>query len=159
MENPENLQLLNGTVTIQSSVAIYYVTQLYNQNPSFNPVRCAAGLVKSQLIRASVKPESSLQLHVCLCYRLPGQFLCAVPSFALELLGGADSLVLIQRINVFCNGTESPEVINQSIGQSVSQSVSFDLLHLGFRSPLLSRPISLRFPPPPSSCSAVRAWA
>ncbi|XP_052402541.1 uncharacterized protein LOC127949398 [Carassius gibelio] len=80
LENPENLQLLNGTVTIQSSVAIYYVTQLYNQNPSFNPIR------------------------------LPGQFLCAVPSFALELLGGADSLVLIQRINVFCNGTESPEI-------------------------------------------------
>uniref|UniRef100_A0A8C1E097 Si:ch211-188p14.4 n=1 Tax=Cyprinus carpio carpio TaxID=630221 RepID=A0A8C1E097_CYPCA len=80
LENLENLQLLNGTVTIQSSVANYYVTQLYNQNPSFNPIR------------------------------LPGQFLCGIPSFVLELLGEADSLVLIQRINVFCNGTKSPEI-------------------------------------------------
>uniref|UniRef100_A0A671Q958 Uncharacterized LOC107678949 n=1 Tax=Sinocyclocheilus anshuiensis TaxID=1608454 RepID=A0A671Q958_9TELE len=80
LENPENLQLLNGTVTIQSSIANYYVTQLYNQNPSFNPIR------------------------------LPGQFLCGIPSFALEPLGADDSLVLIQRINVFCNGTESPEI-------------------------------------------------
>ncbi|XP_050958908.1 uncharacterized protein LOC127160258 [Labeo rohita] len=80
LENPENLQLLNGTATVQSSVANYYVTQLYNQNPSFNPIS------------------------------LPGQFLCGIPSFAFELLGAADSLVLIQRINVFCNGTEIPEI-------------------------------------------------
>ncbi|XP_016431576.1 uncharacterized protein LOC107758373 [Sinocyclocheilus rhinocerous] len=80
LENPENLQLLNSTITIQSSVANYYVTQLYNQNPSFNPIR------------------------------LPGQFLCGIPSFAFELLGADDSLVLIQQINVFCNGTESPEI-------------------------------------------------
>ncbi|KAK9981882.1 hypothetical protein ABG768_001405 [Culter alburnus] len=80
LENPENLQLLNSTVTIQSSVTSYYITQLYIQNPSFNPIR------------------------------LPGQFLCGIPSFAFELLGTSDSLLLIQRINVFCNGTKSPEI-------------------------------------------------
>ncbi|XP_067298635.1 uncharacterized protein [Pseudorasbora parva] len=80
LENPENLQLLNSTVKMQSSVVSYYITQLYNQNPSFNPVR------------------------------IPGQFLCAIPSYAFELLGTSDSLLLLQRINVFCNGTESPEI-------------------------------------------------
>ncbi|KAF4117956.1 hypothetical protein G5714_000007 [Onychostoma macrolepis] len=80
LENPENLQLLNSTVTIQSSIVSYYTTQLYSRNPSFNPIS------------------------------LPGQFLCGIPSFAFETLGAADSLVLIQRINVFCNGTESPEI-------------------------------------------------
>ncbi|KAK7160943.1 hypothetical protein R3I94_003808 [Phoxinus phoxinus] len=79
LENPENLQLLNSTA-VQSSVVSYYITQLYNQNPTFNPVR------------------------------LPGKILCGIPSFACELLGSSDSLLLIQRINVFCNGTESPEI-------------------------------------------------
>ncbi|XP_043108915.1 uncharacterized protein LOC122354733 [Puntigrus tetrazona] len=81
LENPENLQLLNSTVTsVQSSVASYYITQLYIWNPFFNPIS------------------------------LPGQFLCGIPSLAFESLGTEESLVLIQRINVFCNGSESSEI-------------------------------------------------
>ncbi|XP_051764956.1 uncharacterized protein LOC127520644 [Ctenopharyngodon idella] len=98
LENPENLQLLNSTVTIQSSVASYYITQLYIQNPSFNPIR------------------------------LPGQFLCGIPSFAFELLGTSDSLLLIQRINVFCNGTESPE-ITAALAANLP-SISSSTIHL-----------------------------
>ncbi|KAG1925718.1 mesothelin isoform 1 preproprotein [Pimephales promelas] len=79
LEDPENLQLLNSTA-VQSSVMSYYITQLYNQNPTFNPVR------------------------------LPGKILCGIPSFAYELLGSSDSLLLIERINIFCNGTESAEI-------------------------------------------------
>ncbi|XP_051560852.1 uncharacterized protein LOC127445100 isoform X6 [Myxocyprinus asiaticus] len=80
LENSENLELLNSTTVVQSSVISYYITQLYIQNPAFNPVR------------------------------LPGAFLCGIPSFAFELLGAADSLTLIKRLNVFCNGTEDPAI-------------------------------------------------
>ncbi|XP_051994003.1 uncharacterized protein LOC127651975 [Xyrauchen texanus] len=79
LENSGNLELLNST-TVQSSVISYYITQLYIQNPSFNPIR------------------------------LPGAFLCGISPFAFEILGAADSLTLIKRLNVFCNGTEDPAI-------------------------------------------------
>lgn len=55
---------------------------------------------------------------MCVC-RLPGRFLCNIPSNAFETLGERDSLTLIQSINVFCNGTEDLEVFKKSIHESI----------------------------------------
>ncbi|KAK1784379.1 hypothetical protein P4O66_016981, partial [Electrophorus voltai] len=69
--NPDNLQLFNTSV-IAANVTVYYVTQLYNQNPNFNPLS------------------------------LPGQLLCAAPGFAFVTLGAKDSESILNTINSLC---------------------------------------------------------
>ncbi|XP_076839501.1 uncharacterized protein LOC143484583 [Brachyhypopomus gauderio] len=68
----DNLQLFN-TSGIPANVTEYYVTQLYNQNPNFNPVR------------------------------LPVQLLCKAPSSAFVALGRTDTENVLQTIKSFCS--------------------------------------------------------
>ncbi|TRY86165.1 hypothetical protein DNTS_030216 [Danionella cerebrum] len=103
LENPENLELLNRITSIQPSVVDYYMTQLYLQNPSFNPVR------------------------------VPGHFLCQIPSVAFTSRGEKDTLLLIQRVNAFCSGTKSLEISTALAGNFLSLSSS-SLVFLGDQS-------------------------
>ncbi|XP_058236849.1 uncharacterized protein LOC131347029 [Hemibagrus wyckioides] len=72
LENSENLQLFSNS-KISASVTEYYTTQLYIQNPNFNPLR------------------------------LPGGLLCEAPSSAFVPLGDADSQTILLNINKSCN--------------------------------------------------------
>ncbi|XP_056308517.1 uncharacterized protein LOC130220162 isoform X2 [Danio aesculapii] len=80
LKDPGNLQLLNSTAGIQYNVAEYYITQLYILDQNFNPTS------------------------------VPPQFLCGIPAVAFEPLGEAESLRLIQSINMYCNGTQNPQI-------------------------------------------------
>ncbi|XP_053471224.1 uncharacterized protein LOC128601853 [Ictalurus furcatus] len=74
LENSENLQLFSNS-EISANVTEYYTTQLYIQNPNFNPLR------------------------------LPGGLLCEAPASAFVPLGNADSQIILSGINKFCNET------------------------------------------------------
>ncbi|XP_053332499.1 uncharacterized protein LOC128506193 [Clarias gariepinus] len=71
LENSENLQLFNN-LEIATSVTKYYTTQLYIQDPNFNPIR------------------------------LPGGLLCDAPASAFTSLGETDSQAVLIRINNKC---------------------------------------------------------
>ncbi|XP_076142601.1 uncharacterized protein LOC143124782 [Alosa pseudoharengus] len=75
LENPANLQLF-GNSTVSSTVASYFITQLYTLNPTFSPVS------------------------------LPGNLLCLAPVSAYEDLGKNDSLTMLDSLKLICNGTE-----------------------------------------------------
>ncbi|KAK2818378.1 hypothetical protein Q7C36_022311 [Tachysurus vachellii] len=74
LENSENLQLFNNS-QIAANVTEYYTTQLYIQNPTFNPLR------------------------------LPGGLVCKAPSSVFVSLGDADIQNILSNINKFCNET------------------------------------------------------
>ncbi|XP_053085694.1 uncharacterized protein LOC113525404 isoform X2 [Pangasianodon hypophthalmus] len=74
LENSENLQLFNNS-EIAASVTEYYTTQLYIQNPNFNPLR------------------------------LPGGLLCKAPGSVFVPLGDADCQTILSSINKFCSET------------------------------------------------------
>ncbi|KAK2817690.1 hypothetical protein Q7C36_021623 [Tachysurus vachellii] len=74
LENSENLQLFNNS-QIAANVTEYYTTQLYIQNPTFNPLS------------------------------LPGGLVCKAPSSVFVSLGDADIQNILSNINKFCNET------------------------------------------------------
>ncbi|XP_036412853.1 LOW QUALITY PROTEIN: uncharacterized protein LOC118797684 [Colossoma macropomum] len=75
LENSENLQLFNNS-EIASNVTTYYGTQLYIQNPNYNPLR------------------------------LPGVLLCGAPGSVFVSLGASDSQIILEGINKFCSGVD-----------------------------------------------------
>uniref|UniRef100_A0A4W5PYK8 Mesothelin a n=1 Tax=Hucho hucho TaxID=62062 RepID=A0A4W5PYK8_9TELE len=79
LENQANIKLFNNTA-IPANVTSYYITQLYTQNPTFNPLQ------------------------------LPGFFLCEVPSTAYNSLSQKASMDILDRLKLFCNGTKDPQV-------------------------------------------------
>ncbi|XP_039993319.1 mesothelin-like protein [Xiphias gladius] len=76
-----NLELFDNTA-IPKNVTNYYTSQLFEFNPTFNPVK------------------------------LPGFFLCSseVPKLAYSSVNEADTTLILKELNKFCNGTEDPEV-------------------------------------------------
>ncbi|XP_062308381.1 serine-rich adhesin for platelets-like [Osmerus eperlanus] len=79
LENKANIELFNNTV-IARNVTAYYITQLYIQNPTFNPLQ------------------------------LPGFFLCDVPSSAYISLSEKASSTILDLLLQFCNGTQDPQI-------------------------------------------------
>ncbi|XP_052341753.1 uncharacterized protein LOC118373719 [Oncorhynchus keta] len=71
---------LFNNTAIPANVTSYYITQLYTLNPTFNPLQ------------------------------LPGFFLCEVPSTAYNSLGQTASMEILDRLQLFCNGTKDPQV-------------------------------------------------
>ncbi|KAK6306907.1 hypothetical protein J4Q44_G00220550 [Coregonus suidteri] len=71
---------LFNNTAIPANVTAYYITQLYTLNPTFNPLL------------------------------LPGFFLCEVPSTAYNSLSQTASRDILDRLKLFCNGTEDPQV-------------------------------------------------
>ncbi|KAK5857038.1 hypothetical protein PBY51_010307 [Eleginops maclovinus] len=76
-----NLELFNNAAITQT-VTDYYILNLYQFNPTFNPLK------------------------------VPGSFLCSpeVPSSAYSSASEADTIQILEEIKKFCNGTEDPEV-------------------------------------------------
>ncbi|XP_051242946.1 uncharacterized protein LOC127355779 [Dicentrarchus labrax] len=76
-----NLELFNNTA-IPENVTNYYISQLFEFSPNFNPVK------------------------------LPGFFLCSpeVPSVAYSSLNEGDTIFILNKLKKFCNGTEDAEV-------------------------------------------------
>nr|XP_046269032.1 uncharacterized protein LOC124071969 [Scatophagus argus]XP_046269033.1 uncharacterized protein LOC124071969 [Scatophagus argus] len=76
-----NLELFNNTA-ISENVTNYYISQLYEFNPTFNPMK------------------------------LPGFFLCSseVPSSAYSSLNEEDTIFILGEIKKSCNGTKDAEV-------------------------------------------------
>ncbi|KAI4888125.1 hypothetical protein NFI96_029568 [Prochilodus magdalenae] len=72
LDNSENLQLFNNS-GIPANVTTYYSTQLYIQNPNFNPLR------------------------------LPGMLLCGAPGSVFVSLQAGDSKSILEIINKFCS--------------------------------------------------------
>ncbi|XP_046905399.1 uncharacterized protein LOC124487258 [Hypomesus transpacificus] len=79
LENKANIELFNNTA-IARNVTAYYITQLYTQNPTFNPLQ------------------------------LPGFFLCDVPSSAYISLSEKASSTILDLLHQFCNGTQDPQI-------------------------------------------------
>ncbi|XP_034051016.1 uncharacterized protein LOC117531935 [Thalassophryne amazonica] len=81
VQNPANLQLFNNTA-VPEDVIDFYISELYNINPTFNPVN------------------------------LPGHLLCSadVPGSAFVSQNEADATLLLQKLNNFCNGSQNREV-------------------------------------------------
>ncbi|XP_050934032.1 uncharacterized protein LOC108897954 [Lates calcarifer] len=81
LEDPANLQLFSNTA-ISENVTNYYISQLFAFNPAFSPVK------------------------------LPGFFLCSseVPIAAYSSVNENDTILLLNELNKFCNGTVDPEV-------------------------------------------------
>ncbi|XP_076839206.1 uncharacterized protein LOC143484396 [Brachyhypopomus gauderio] len=122
----DNLQLFN-TSGIPANVTEYYVTQLYNQNPNFNPVS------------------------------LPAKLLCSVPASAFVHLGDSESKTTLNNINSVCttispeviaalvsnfNPTLTPTSIqllgNESVGLTQSQLSSASPAVINSSLPVLS---------------------
>uniref|UniRef100_A0AAX7UNY1 Mesothelin a n=1 Tax=Astatotilapia calliptera TaxID=8154 RepID=A0AAX7UNY1_ASTCA len=81
LKNQANLELFNNNA-IPANVTNYYVTQLFAFDPNFKPVN------------------------------LPGFFLCssAVPPLAYTTMTEAETMVILDNLKTFCNGTQDPEV-------------------------------------------------
>ncbi|XP_028827815.1 uncharacterized protein LOC114785599 isoform X2 [Denticeps clupeoides] len=78
---------------ISTDVITYYVTQLYTWNPDFSVTE------------------------------LPGLLLCAAPTSAFTLLGNQNTMDLLSKLKLFCNGT-NPGVITAVVSNiPVSQNV------------------------------------
>ncbi|XP_027130403.1 uncharacterized protein LOC109140224 isoform X1 [Larimichthys crocea] len=76
-----NMELFNNTA-IPENVTNYYISQLFQFNPSFSPLK------------------------------LPGSFLCSseVPSVAYSSVNENDTILILNELKKFCNGTADPEV-------------------------------------------------
>ncbi|XP_074517166.1 uncharacterized protein LOC141783659 [Sebastes fasciatus] len=76
-----NLELFNNTA-LAEDVTDYYISQLFEFNPSFNLLK------------------------------VPGFFLCSpeVPIFAYSSVNEADVMLILHELTEFCNGTADPEV-------------------------------------------------
>ncbi|MED6236770.1 hypothetical protein ATANTOWER_013950, partial [Ataeniobius toweri] len=81
LEDEFNLDLFSN-IAIPANVTSYYIQQVFTFNPTFSPVR------------------------------LPGIFLCFsdVPSLSYSSLNGNDTVIILDRLNLFCNGTKNPEI-------------------------------------------------
>ncbi|KAM9341441.1 uncharacterized protein ABDE67_015106 [Symphorus nematophorus] len=79
--NQANLELFNNTA-IPENVTDYYISQLFEFSPDFNPVK------------------------------LPGRFLCSseVPSSAYSSVNEGDTIRILNELQNVCNGTEDSEV-------------------------------------------------
>ncbi|XP_036413703.1 uncharacterized protein LOC118798378 [Colossoma macropomum] len=125
LENSENLQLFNNS-QIASNVTTYYGTQLYIQNPNYNPLS------------------------------LPGVLLCGAPASAFVSLGDAVRQTMLENLNKFCSAidpqvtaalvaniqTLSTNIIqslgNQSIGLTEGQISAASTSVINSTLPLLS---------------------
>ncbi|MEQ2310933.1 hypothetical protein AMECASPLE_014387, partial [Ameca splendens] len=81
LEDKFNLDLFSN-IAIPANVTSYYIQQVFTFNPTFSPVR------------------------------LPGIFLCFsdVPSLSYSSLTGNDTVIILDRLGLFCNGTKNPEI-------------------------------------------------
>ncbi|XP_047467263.1 uncharacterized protein LOC125023795 [Mugil cephalus] len=81
LENQANLELFNNSA-IPENVTDYYIAQLFAFNPAFSPVK------------------------------LPGLLLCSseVPALAYSPLNEADTIVVLNKLEEFCNESKDPEV-------------------------------------------------
>ncbi|XP_014897191.1 uncharacterized protein LOC106953142 [Poecilia latipinna] len=81
LEDNSNLELFNNTA-ISKYVTGYYITQLYAFNPNFS------------------------------LFKLPGSLLCSsdIPSSVFSSLTESETMVILEKLKTFCNGTEDPEV-------------------------------------------------
>ncbi|XP_044023508.1 uncharacterized protein LOC122862225 [Siniperca chuatsi] len=81
LEDQANLELFNNTA-IPKNVTNYYISQLFAFNPTFSPVK------------------------------LPSLFLCSpeVPGLAYSSVNEADTILILNELKQFCNGTENAEV-------------------------------------------------
>ncbi|XP_048126475.1 uncharacterized protein LOC125312047 [Alosa alosa] len=84
---------LFGNSAVSSTVTSYFITQLYTLNPTFSPVS------------------------------LPGNLLCLAPVSAYEDLGKIDSITMLYRLKLICNGTE-PEISAALVANLPQISVS-----------------------------------
>ncbi|XP_054909482.1 uncharacterized protein LOC129374848 [Poeciliopsis prolifica] len=81
LEDYSNLELFNNTA-ISKYVTGYYITQLYAFNPNFS------------------------------LFKLPGSLLCSsdIPSSVFFSLTESETMVILEKLKTFCNGTENPEI-------------------------------------------------
>ncbi|XP_038585562.1 uncharacterized protein LOC119910839 [Micropterus salmoides] len=103
-----NLELFNN-IAIPANVTNYYISRLFAFNPTFSP------------------------LH------LPGLLLCSpdVPSSAYSSMNEADTLLILDKLNKLCNGTEDTEVF-ATLGSNIQTITEKTFVTLGNASSGLS---------------------
>ncbi|XP_036006813.1 uncharacterized protein LOC105939733 [Fundulus heteroclitus] len=81
LEDQFNLDLFSN-VAIPSNVTSFYIKQVFTFNPTFSPLR------------------------------FPGIFLCSsdVPSTSYSSLDENNTVIILDRLGLFCNGTNNPEI-------------------------------------------------
>ncbi|XP_028251454.1 uncharacterized protein LOC114427536 isoform X2 [Parambassis ranga] len=101
LEDQANLALFNN-ILIPGNVTNYYITQLFAFSPAFSPLR------------------------------LPGLFLCSseVPSMVYSSLNEHDAILILEKLNIFCNGTEDPEV-SAALASNIKTFTSQTIAALG----------------------------
>ncbi|XP_036412843.1 uncharacterized threonine-rich GPI-anchored glycoprotein PJ4664.02-like [Colossoma macropomum] len=114
LENTENMQLFNNS-QIAANVITYYSTQIYIQNPNYNPLR------------------------------LPTVLLCGAPASAFGSVGVNDSKAILERINKFCSridpqvaavlATKFPTISTTTIQTLGNQSIGLTEGQLSSASP------------------------
>ncbi|XP_041809840.1 uncharacterized protein LOC121618410 [Chelmon rostratus] len=96
-----NLELFNNTA-IPENVTNYYISQLFEFNPTFNPLK------------------------------LPGFFLCSpeVPSSAYSSMNEKDTILILNVLNTLCNGTMDAE-ISAALASNIQTITAETLTSLG----------------------------
>uniref|UniRef100_A0A3B3HDJ4 Uncharacterized protein n=1 Tax=Oryzias latipes TaxID=8090 RepID=A0A3B3HDJ4_ORYLA len=108
LTNTINLELFSSSTVLQT-VSNYYITQLFQFNPTFNPIN------------------------------LPGSFLCSsnIPVLAYSSISEADALSVLGRRQKLCNGTDDPE-ISAALASNIKTVTQQTLVDLGSASSGLS---------------------
>uniref|UniRef100_A0A3B3DHZ5 Uncharacterized LOC112146948 n=1 Tax=Oryzias melastigma TaxID=30732 RepID=A0A3B3DHZ5_ORYME len=96
-----NLELFSSS-TVLPTVSSYYITQIFQFNPTFNPIK------------------------------LPGSLLCSsnVPVLAYSSISEADALSVLDRRQKLCNGTDDPE-ISAALASNIKTVTQQTLVNLG----------------------------